>query len=163
MIHLCSTLSFLSNYHIRHHHMIFSQLAITIQGRNYLTPQTPHTGDHLKVIISNDLLLTDLFLPDDQTRFHLRSISRDIHYNPRRLHSSLPTPPVLLMVFHSSPRAQFTREGKYKREYNAGSCSLVQAGGIFKVEQNVFIWPLRYFFLNQHVFLLFLFSLERNQ
>lgn len=82
------------------------QLSQPIQSRNYLTPQTPsHTHGHLKVIISNDLLVTDLFLPDDQTRSHLRSISRDIHYNPVRLHSSLPAPPVLLMVFHSSPGA----------------------------------------------------------
>lgn len=77
--------------------------AITDQGWNYLIIQTCH--NHLKVIISNDLPPTDLFLPDDQTRSHLRSISRHIHYNPTRFHSSLPAPPVLLMVFHSSPGA----------------------------------------------------------
>lgn len=71
---------------------------------NNMDPPSLHIVDHLKVIISNDLPVTDLFLPDDQTRSHLRSISRDIHYSPTRLHSSLPAPPVLAMVFHSSAR-----------------------------------------------------------
>ena len=98
-----------------HTHMKFPQPAITNQaGVELFNNIDPHIANHLKVIISNDLPVTDLFLPDDQTRSHLRSISRHIHYNPTRLHSSLPTPPVLVMVFHSSPEP-IHNDGKYRK------------------------------------------------
>ena len=86
------------------HTQKFLQPAIANQGWNYLIIWTPPRADHLKVIIGNDLPVTDLFLPDDQTRSHLRSISCHIHYDPTRLHSSLPAPPVHhALLLHSSP------------------------------------------------------------
>lgn len=92
--HLSSLLPFLMSLLYMDTQVTLKPLSLT--RSNYLIIQTCH--DHLKVIISNDVPLTDLFLPDDQTRPHLRSISRHIHYLKRitfvSASTTCPQPPV---------------------------------------------------------------------